>query len=208
MDNRIAIKWIVAVAAFGVQFLLIVSTALPSQIVSTALPSQKEEGTISRHRGAQSADDSPRILLLGLPRSGSKSVHDFVTCMRPDWSSAHYCCDDDRCERTCGECVHSNCCTVCPPFKGVGTTMCTRNLMWKLLTPLNGFCPSTFVCRYWMKEFGSSTIDSRNDGLRMCCTGILLPIASSIPLMFRIITRTVCKKVSRVCCKKMFPPKS
>lgn len=60
-------------------------------------------------------DLSKPILLLGLPKSGSEAIHEFLQCMGV--ASRHYCCDnnDDAgqtrfpCrQQTCGACVHAN----------------------------------------------------------------------------------------------------
>lgn len=51
------------------------------------------------------------FLQMGLPRSGSLGVHEFLQCMGV--SSAHYCCDGTNrtafpCqERPCGQCIHA-----------------------------------------------------------------------------------------------------
>lgn len=58
--------------------------------------------------------DRTKIILVGLPRSGSLALYDFFNCH--GWKSAHYCCGDEDTNRThfpcpqttCGACVHDN----------------------------------------------------------------------------------------------------
>lgn len=51
------------------------------------------------------------IILVGLPSSGSESLHDMFQCL--GYSSAHHCCDDTGrtrfpCQRYCSECLREN----------------------------------------------------------------------------------------------------
>ena len=81
-------------------------------------------GGAQRTRTVASSPESPLhidplinpIILLGLPKSGSEAIHNFLQCLHPAWKSQHYCCDGSNrtqfaCPRqtsTCGHCIHDN----------------------------------------------------------------------------------------------------
>jgi hypothetical protein len=76
---------------------------------------------------------SPTVIVMGLPRSGSLQLHEFFQCH--GLKSAHYCCDSNQNNnsdeykthfycgtnvRTCGQCVHQNMLHQRAPFDRCG----------------------------------------------------------------------------------------
>lgn len=104
------------------------------------------------------AQETAPVLVLGMPRSGSLSIHNFFACNRIQ--SSHYCCDSDTSSSsttedsaprtqfpcrsdqvTCGSCVLSNMKRELPPFEGCGNYHVWSQFDVETTDPYSWFLP-------------------------------------------------------------------
>ena len=103
------------------------------------------------------------ILAMGLVRSGSTAIHQFIECNLGTGHSAHYCCHNSErkkfpCDRqTCGACVHTNLNQSRPAFQGCGSY--TAFSQWDVETadPFAWFIPQHFALPLIHEHYPQST---------------------------------------------------
>lgn len=97
--------------------------------------------TIGEHAPAAGGpNQNAPVILLGLPRSGSLAIHEYLECQ--GWTSAHYCCGKqhatskstkfpclDGAGPTCGDCVLKNLKGHRPAFSDCGSST-TTTVIW------------------------------------------------------------------------------
>jgi hypothetical protein len=138
-----------------------VATALVYQLTfrsssDLALPSLsrrllEKQNNKKKKKKAKSKKEDSLILVMGLPRSGSESIHHFFDCNGVP--SAHYCCDETKKTRfpcddvTCGECVHQNMLHFKPPLEGCsdGKTVVYSQFDVESGDPYSWFLPQHFT---------------------------------------------------------------
>ncbi|CAB9510983.1 expressed unknown protein [Seminavis robusta] len=103
---------------------------------------------------SKSSQETVPLLIMGLPRSGSESIHNYFTCNKI--KSSHYCCDTEKslagqparsqfpCRKdqvTCGSCVLKNMKSERPPFQGCGDYYVWSQFDVETTEPYSWFLP-------------------------------------------------------------------
>lgn len=131
--------------------------------------------------------ESP-VLVLGLPRSGSLSVHNFFTCNGV--RSSNYCCSSSEIssldqivstsfpcgdgERTCGACVFDNFKNSRHPFQGCGDYQVYNQFDVETGDPFAWFLPQYFTLPVLHEAYPDSTwILNRRNSSKQWATNVL-----------------------------------
>lgn len=104
-------------------------------------------GGWNSHCSRKLAQRNSPILVLGLPRSGAKAIHDFFTCSQI--RSSHYCCDGGESfpcsSMTCGSCLLENWQHDRPAFDGCGDVQVFAQFDVESQDPYQWFLPQHFA---------------------------------------------------------------
>jgi|UniRef100_A0A8J9S8N4 hypothetical protein len=120
------------------------------------------------------------VLVMGLPRSGSASLHEFFRCNNV--KSSHFCCGTSQktsfaCEPdqpTCGRCVHQNLNQSLPAFQGCGNFSVYSQFDVESGQPFSWFLPQHFALPLLHESFPEAVwILNRRADARVWARGVL-----------------------------------
>ena len=111
------------------------------------------------YRDSLGQDEHNPVFVMGLPRSGSESIHQFFECQGLS-SNHYYCCSDtdaSNCRQTCGQCIHSNLNSSKPMFENCGSSPdIWSSFDVEVQEPFVWFLPQSFLLPIIHQEYPES----------------------------------------------------